>query len=118
MPYVTEENLTDIAVERWSNIPDPRLRQVMTALVRHLHEFTREIEPTPAEWFAAIQFLTRVGQKCDDLFALSDFVKGGDPAFDERVAILRRLHALPAAVEEGETKRVLGIGDGSRDGGL
>ena len=29
MPYVTEENLTDIAIERWSNIPDPRLRQVM-----------------------------------------------------------------------------------------
>src|ERR671936_210175 len=66
MPYVTEDNLTDLAIERWSNIPDPRLRQVMTTLVRHLHEFTREIEPTPAEWFTAIQFLTAVGQKCDD----------------------------------------------------
>ena len=31
MPYVTEANLTDLAVERWSQIQDPRLRQVITA---------------------------------------------------------------------------------------
>ena len=65
MTYVTEENLTDLAIERWSNIPDPRLRQVMTSLVKHLHAFVREIEPTQPEWLAAIQWLTRVGQICD-----------------------------------------------------
>jgi hydroxyquinol 1,2-dioxygenase len=65
MTYVTEENLTDLAIERWSNIPDPRLRQVMTSLVKHLHAFIREIEPTQAEWAAGIQWLTRVGQICD-----------------------------------------------------
>ena len=27
MPFVTEENLTDIVLQRWQNIPDPRLRQ-------------------------------------------------------------------------------------------
>ena len=43
MAYVTEENLTDLAIERWSNIPDPRLRQVMTSLVKHLHAFVREV---------------------------------------------------------------------------
>jgi hydroxyquinol 1,2-dioxygenase len=66
MAYVTEENLTDVAVERWSNIPDPRLGQVMTALVRHLHGFVRETEPTPAEWFAAIDWLTRTAKMCDE----------------------------------------------------
>jgi hydroxyquinol 1,2-dioxygenase len=66
VPYVTEETLTDIATERWTDIPDPRLRQVMTAAVKHLHAFVREVEPTQAEWFTAIDWLTRIGKKCDD----------------------------------------------------
>jgi hydroxyquinol 1,2-dioxygenase len=66
MPYVTEKTLTDVVSERWSDIPDPRLQQVMTALVKHAHAFVREIEPTQAEWFKAIDFLTRTGQMCDD----------------------------------------------------
>ena len=65
MTYVTEENLTDIAVERWSNIPEPRLRLIMTSLVKNLHAFVRDVEPTPQEWFAAIDWLTRIGQSCD-----------------------------------------------------
>ena len=65
MTYVTEENLTDLAVERWSNIPDPRLRQIMMSLVKNLHAFVRDVEPTPQEWFAAIDWLTRTGQICD-----------------------------------------------------
>lgn len=64
MPYVTEENLTDVVLDRWKDIPDPRLRQVMTAAIKHLHAFVREVEPTQEEWFAAIQFLTRTGQMC------------------------------------------------------
>jgi hydroxyquinol 1,2-dioxygenase len=64
MPYVTEANLTDLATDRWSNIPDPRLREVMTALVKHVHAFVREIEPTPQEWATAIDFLTRTGHLC------------------------------------------------------
>lgn len=66
MAYVTESNLTDLALERWSNIPDPRLRKVMTALVKHVHAFVREVEPTPQEWFTAIDWLTRTGQMCTD----------------------------------------------------
>src|ERR1700733_6862204 len=66
MPYVTESNLTDVVRQRWSDIPDPRLKQVMQALVKHAHAFVREIEPTQAEWAVAIDFLTRTGQICDD----------------------------------------------------
>lgn len=64
MPYITEDNLTDIAIDRWSNIPDPRLREVMTAMVKHVHAFVREVEPTPEEWYTAIDFLTRTGHLC------------------------------------------------------
>ena len=101
MPYVTEANLTDLAVERWSNIPDPRLRQVMAAVVKHLHAFVREVEPTPQEWFTAIQFLTSVGHKCDDKrqeFILCSDVLGVSMLVD---AINNRLStgATPTTVE-------------------
>ena len=64
MPYVTEENLTDIALARWKDIPDARLRRIMQSLIEHLHGFVREIEPTQAEWAAAIDWLTRTGRMC------------------------------------------------------
>ena len=64
MPYVTEDNLTDVALARWSDIRDPRLRQVMQSLIKHLHGFVRDIEPTQAEWATAIDWLTRTGQLC------------------------------------------------------
>src|SRR6185437_15375186 len=66
MPFSTEANLTDLAVERWSNIPDPRLRQIMMSLIKHLHGWIRDIEPTEAEWGVAIDFLTQTGKLCDE----------------------------------------------------
>ena len=54
MPYVTEDNLTDVALKRWKDIPDRRLRQIMQSLIKHVHGFVREIEPTQQEWAAAI----------------------------------------------------------------
>lgn len=53
-------------VASFAGTPDPRLRELLTALTRHLHAFVRETEPTIAEWAYAIDFLTRTGQKCDD----------------------------------------------------
>jgi hydroxyquinol 1,2-dioxygenase len=101
MPYVTESNLTDIARERWSNIPDPRLREIMTALVGHVHAFVREIEPTQAEWATAIDWLTRTGKMCTDKrqeFILFSDVLGVSMLMD---AINNRLEsgATPTTVE-------------------
>jgi hydroxyquinol 1,2-dioxygenase len=59
---VTEENITDLAAERWATAHDPRTAELMTALVRHLHAFAREVRLTEAEWMAAIQWLNRTGQ--------------------------------------------------------
>lgn len=61
-----ETSITDAVLERLSATPDPRMRQVSQALVRHLHAFVREVEPSFEEWQAAIGFLTRTGQMCDD----------------------------------------------------
>ncbi len=62
MQLVTEENITDLAGERWATAHDPRTAELMTALVRHLHDFAREVQLTEAEWMAAIQWLNRAGQ--------------------------------------------------------
>lgn len=66
MTYVTEDNITDVVLKRWEDIPDPRLREVMQSAIKHLHAFVRDVEPTGAEWFKAIEFLTQIGQKCDE----------------------------------------------------
>ena len=42
----------------------PRLAEVMSALVRHLHDFAKEVQLTQDEWELAIDFLTRTGQMC------------------------------------------------------
>ncbi|MCW2742739.1 MAG: catechol 1,2-dioxygenase [Blastococcus sp.] len=62
MQLVTEDNITGLAVERWATALDPRTAEVMTALVRHLHDFAREVRLTEAEWMAAVHWLTRTGR--------------------------------------------------------
>ncbi len=66
MQLVTEDNITELAVERWATARDPRLAELMAALVRHLHDFAREVRLTEAEWMAAMQWLTRTGQISDE----------------------------------------------------
>jgi len=61
----TEETAADAVVESFAATADPRLRELLSSLVRHLHAFVRDTEPTIAEWERAIDFLTATGQKCD-----------------------------------------------------
>ena len=56
------DDLTDQVVASFAGSADPRFREVMTALVRHLHAFAREVGLTEQEYFAGIDFLTRTGQ--------------------------------------------------------
>lgn len=48
-------------LERLANTPDPRLKEIMLSLVRHLHEFARELKLTEAELLKGIKFLTYTG---------------------------------------------------------
>lgn len=67
MGHMTEDELTDEVVSRLQATPDPRLREVMQALVRHLHAFAKEVRLTDEEWLAGIRFLTATGHMCDDV---------------------------------------------------
>ncbi|KAB8194067.1 6-chlorohydroxyquinol-1,2-dioxygenase [Nonomuraea phyllanthi] len=57
---------------------DPRLGDLITSLVGHLHAFVRETRPTEAEWLAGIDFLVRTGQTCtpqrNEFILLSDML--------------------------------------------
>ena len=64
--YFTEANSAEVVTARNANAQDLRLRQVIEVITRKLHEAVKEIEPTEAEWFRAIQFLTQTGQMCTD----------------------------------------------------
>ena len=63
-PYFEEDTSVDVVNARMGPDVSPRLRQVMTAVVKHLHNAVKEIEPTHDEWMTAITFLTGVGQMC------------------------------------------------------
>jgi hydroxyquinol 1,2-dioxygenase len=58
--------LVQQVVDRFAATPGPRLREILASLVRHLHGFIRETRLTEREWMQGIEFLTAVGQTCDD----------------------------------------------------
>jgi protocatechuate 3,4-dioxygenase beta subunit len=62
----TEDDITAEVVRRFEGAPDPRLRQIMQSLVRHLHAFVKEVRLTESEWMRGIEFLTATGQICDE----------------------------------------------------
>ena len=66
MRNANEENLTEAVLAKLEGARDPRFKEIMTSLIRHLHGFIRETELTEKEWLTAIQFLTATGKKCDD----------------------------------------------------
>jgi len=66
MRNIDENTITEAVLQSLSATPDARLLEVLSGLVRHLHDFAREVRLTEAEWMAGIEFLTATGQKCSD----------------------------------------------------
>jgi len=64
MQDVNLDPLTAEVLDQMAGTPDPRLREIMAAAVRHLHAFAREVKLKPDEWLSGIAFLTAVGQAC------------------------------------------------------
>ena len=62
----TEETATAAVEASFAGTADPRLREILGSLVRHLHGFVREVEPTFGEWERAVEFLAATGRMCDD----------------------------------------------------
>jgi hydroxyquinol 1,2-dioxygenase len=62
----TEERSAEVVAASFAGAP-PRLRQLITSLVGHLHAFIKDVALTEAEWEQAIEFLTATGHRCDEV---------------------------------------------------
>ena len=87
MQDLDEFTATDAALEQMAATPNPRLKEIGDAAVRHMHAFAREVNLTPEEWLFGIQFLTEVGKACtpvrQEFILLSDVLgaqRGGQRA--------------------------------------
>lgn len=76
MSEYNQTKLMQDVVDAFAGTPEPRLRQLMTALVKHIHAYAREVDLTPDEWLAGLKFLTATGQisheKRPEFILLSD----------------------------------------------
>jgi len=59
----TQDDVTKAVLQEMHRTPDPRTKEVLAALVKHLHAFVREVKLTEKEFQDAIGFLNAIGQK-------------------------------------------------------
>ena len=64
MRNLNQHNITDAVLASFANTPDPRLKEIISSLIKHLHDFARDVKLTEDEWFQGIQYLTATGHKC------------------------------------------------------
>jgi hydroxyquinol 1,2-dioxygenase len=97
MRNIDQHTITEAVLQSLAATPDPRLKQVMSSLVTHLHDFVREVKLTEAEWKAGIAFLTATGQTCSD--TRQEFILLSDTLGVSMLTIALN-HAKPAGATE------------------
>lgn len=121
----TDVTVTDEAVASLEGTADPRLRELLTGLIRHLHAFARETRLTQAEWERAIGFLTETGKMCTDtrqefillsdvlgLSMLVETINGDHAAGSTESTVLGPFHMTESPVRElGANIDLLGGGE-------
>lgn len=61
-----DTSFTDSVIAATGPKANPRIRQVIGSLIRHVHDFARENDITVAEWMKGVEFINRCGQMSDD----------------------------------------------------
>ncbi|TRX91938.1 hypothetical protein FHL15_007257 [Xylaria flabelliformis] len=57
-----DPHFTDSVIAATGRYANPRLKQAMPALLRHLHDFAREVDLTVAEWIAGVEMINEAGR--------------------------------------------------------
>ena len=109
-------DLTEQVLAAYAGTPEPRLRELLTALIAHLHAFAAETGLTTQEWLAGIEFLTATGQKCDserqefillsDVLGLSSLVAEISSASDATEPTILGPFYLPGAPERAMGEQI------------
>lgn len=100
MRTVTKDNITDVFLGYFGEETDPRMREVMASLAKHLHAFAKEVNLTHAEWQKGIEFMEWAGRISDA--ERHEFVLLSD------VLGLSSLVDMINSVPEGTSSSVLG----------
>ena len=93
----TPPDITTAVVASFEGCTDGRVRELMQALVRHLHAFATEVGLSQDEWEAAISILTATGHITDD--RRQEFILWSD-ALGMSMLVDALAHALPAGATE------------------
>src|SRR3569623_383588 len=109
MDIATEADVTRAVLAEAERTPDPRLRRILTAAVRHLHDFVRETELTEAEFRQLCALIAEAGQRTNKSHN-EVVLAAGSLGVSALVCLLNN-----AATESGETTANL-LGPFWRDG--
>jgi hydroxyquinol 1,2-dioxygenase len=61
-----QNQITDAVLGEVQRIADSRMREILSAVVRHLHDFAREVKLTEDEFRQACAFVARLGQHTNE----------------------------------------------------
>ena len=61
-----QEDVTKAVLEAFQNTADPRVREILAALVKHLHAFARDVHLTEQEFEKAIGYVVALGKHTTD----------------------------------------------------
>jgi protocatechuate 3,4-dioxygenase beta subunit len=105
----TAEEITAEVLRTFENTPDPRLKEVMQSLVKHLHAFVNDVRPSTEEWLAALEFLKDTARYCDNtrdefillcdtlgVSILIDLINNAKPEGATEATLLGPVHRLGA----------------------
>ncbi len=97
----TPEQITADVLASFQDCSDDRLREVMVALVRHLHALAEEVSLTPAELERTIEVLTRTGEITDE--RRQEFILWSD-SLGLSMLVDAMEHDLPAGATESTVR--------------
>ena len=61
-----EKDVTKAVLGAYARTENPRAREILSALIRHLHEFAREVRLTEQEFHTAMAYLVAIGQNSNE----------------------------------------------------
>ncbi len=61
-----QEDVTTAVLSELQRAEDPQFKEIMSALVRHLHDFAREVELTEDEFQSAVSYIVALGKHTNE----------------------------------------------------
>jgi hydroxyquinol 1,2-dioxygenase len=58
----SQSDVTPVVLDAYKNVDDPRLREIVASLVKHLHAFARDVHLTEEEFQKGCQIIAKMGQ--------------------------------------------------------